>query len=261
MTVKTIVDHRTSESRVILSEAVRAYNEALKTNPKTCIYLMYYGNAPHQLDSSETMGHVKIARTALKEVRDALVGAGVSRGRVAIVGVVVPKPERMREIDIVVSPVPLPVVVWTEGGLQTGDGQPGPNLKGTLNAEADAEGLITTEVELEYKLGKKFKTYLTYKQTADGFKEVSGKLKLLEQELSQYKFLGPLRHCKVTVKGGLVYDHEKQKIKAKVTAELSREVKIPGIGEVTIKFSFDVDHGGGVTPNLGLEIPLPGPLR
>lgn len=260
MTVKTIEDPYSQDGRATISAAVRVYNEDSRKNQRTSIYLVPYGNAPHVL-SSATQGHAQIARTRLKAVRDSLVSWGVPAGRVAMVGVVSPNPARIGEIDIVISPVPLPVVVWTEGGLQTGDGQPGPSLKGSLNTEADAEGLITTEVELEYKLGKKFKTYLTYKQTAGGFKEVSGKLKLLEQELSQHKFLGPLRHCKVTVKGGVVYDHEKQKIKAKVTAELSREVKIPGIGEVTIKFSFDVDHGGGVTPNLGLEIPLPGPLR
>jgi len=260
MTIKTITDPYSSDSRVALAEVVRVYNSDRKGNPKVSIYLIAYGTADHRLSSSETVGEVGAIRNSLKLVRQTLLEMGVSAGKVVIVGIVNPNKARAGQIDVVVTPVPLPVVVWTQDGLQTGAGQSGPDMNGSLNVEPDDQDPVTTEVEVEFS-SRKFKATLTFQHTATGFKEVSGKLKLLNIDILQSSNLGPLKKIKLSVKSGLVYDHEKEKIKAKVVAELSVELKIPGLGPATIKSMMTVDHQGKVVPGVGLEIPLPGPFQ
>jgi hypothetical protein len=260
MTVKSLTSHDTSEARTLITEAVRAFNELKKGNPKSSIYLIAYGNADHNLDSSEPVGEVPATRNRLQVVRKTILDMGVDPGRVVIVGVVMPDKAKAGQIDVVVTPVPLPVVVWTENGMQTGQGQSGPDISGSVGADL-IKGDVATEVEVEFSSGKKFKANLTFQITPDGVKEVSGKLKLLNIDIARSTALGTLTKVKLTVKSGFQHDFEKDKIKAKLEVELSGQLKIPGVGSATIKASLLVDHGGKVAPALGVEAPLPGPFR
>jgi hypothetical protein len=259
--VSLLPDKTDSENRVEIDKVVRAFSTELKSNPKASIYVMGYGTKAIPLPIGSAGGEGGPMRSLLMRVRDLVVLGGAPRTKVVIIGILSPDPKKAGQIDVVCTPVPLPVVVWTENGHQTGFGERAPGDDGGVSGTLDPlKQEIETEVEISYeKFGLKTRLIrgkFTFKGSNDGLEEVSGNLELAKKRLAESLLKGGIQKVTFTLTAQWKYETEKQHVKSSIKASLSAEIPLPGFPryKLPIEAILLVDQNGKVEPGLGFTV-------
>jgi hypothetical protein len=259
--VSLLPDKTDSENRIEIDKVVRAYSTEAKSNPKASIYVMGYGTKAIPLPVGPALDEGGQMRSLLTRVRDLVVIGGAPRTKVVIVGILSPDAKKAGQIDVVCTPVPLPVVVWTENGHQTGLGAPTPGDEGGVSGTLDPlKQEIETEVEISYeKFGLKSKLIrgkLTFKGSNDGLEEVSGNLELAKKKLAESLLKGRIQNVTFKLTAEWKYETEKQHVKSAIKGALSAEIALPGIPryKLPIEAILFVDQHGKVEPGLQFTI-------